>query len=34
MQNVDGYIGEIMKAFEDAGIFNETLFIVTADHGG
>ena len=33
-QNVDRYIGEIMKAFEDAGIYNETLFVLTADHGG
>ena len=33
-QSVDGYIGEIMRAFEDAGIYDETLFILTADHGG
>ena len=33
-QNVDGYIGEIMMAFKDAGIYDETLFILTADHGG
>lgn len=34
VKNVDGYIGEIMQAFEDAGIYDETLFILTADHGG
>ena len=34
LQNVDGYIGEIMMAFKDAGIYDETLFILTADHGG
>ena len=28
------YIGEIMQAFEDAEIYDETLFILTADHGG
>ena len=35
LQAVDGYIGEIMAALIDkAGIYNETLFILTADHGG
>ena len=34
VQAVDGYIGEIMTAFETAGIYNDTLFILTADHGG
>ena len=34
LQAVDGYIGEIMTAFESAGIYNETLFMLTADHGG
>jgi predicted AlkP superfamily pyrophosphatase or phosphodiesterase len=33
-QAVDGYIGEIMRAFEKAGIYNKTLFMLTADHGG
>ncbi|MGB5498374.1 MAG: alkaline phosphatase family protein [Maribacter sp.] len=31
---VDKQIGEIIQATKDAGIFNETVFIVSADHGG
>lgn len=30
----DQYIGEIVQAAKDAGIFDETVFIVSADHGG
>jgi hypothetical protein len=30
----DTYIGEIIQATKDAGIFEETVFIVSADHGG
>lgn len=31
---IDGYIGDIYDIYEDKGILDETLFIVTADHGG
>ncbi len=31
---VDGYIGQIYEAYEKKGLLDETLFIVTADHGG
>jgi hypothetical protein len=31
--NVDTQIGRIVKAFKEAGIYERTLFVVTADHG-
>ena len=31
---LDGYIGQIYGAYEEKGLLEETLFIVTADHGG
>lgn len=34
LKQLDGYIGEIVKAVDDAGMTDETIFIVTADHGG
>ena len=30
----DGFIGMVYRAYEDAGIADDTLFIFTADHGG
>ncbi|MFV0546996.1 MAG: alkaline phosphatase [Bacteroides sp.] len=34
LKELDGYIGRILKATEEAGILKETIFIITADHGG
>lgn len=34
LKELDGYIGEIVKAVADAGMLDETIFIVTSDHGG
>lgn len=34
IEQIDEYIGKIYRAYEAAGIAEETLFIVTADHGG
>lgn len=34
LKELDGYVAQIKKAVEDAGIADETIFIVTADHGG
>lgn len=34
LKELDAYIGRIVQATKDAGIYNETIFIVTADHGG
>jgi predicted AlkP superfamily pyrophosphatase or phosphodiesterase len=34
VSRVDGYIGEIMGALNDAGVLHQTVLLVTADHGG
>ncbi len=34
LKELDSYIGQIVEATKEAGIFDETIFIVTADHGG
>lgn len=34
ISEIDGYIGQIYEAYRKNGILDETLFIVTADHGG
>ena len=31
---IDGYVGKIYDAYKEAGILEDTLFVVTADHGG
>ena len=31
---LDGYVGEIIQATKDAGIYEDCIFIVTSDHGG
>lgn len=34
LKELDGYIAEIVNAVKEAGIYDETIFILTADHGG
>ncbi|MDL2255628.1 alkaline phosphatase [Parabacteroides sp. OttesenSCG-928-G06] len=34
MNELDGYVGRIIQAIRDAGIWEETILIVTSDHGG
>ncbi|MBQ7638741.1 MAG: alkaline phosphatase family protein [Clostridia bacterium] len=34
IEKTDALIGEVLGAYREAGIFDETLFIVIADHGG
>ena len=34
LKELDRYVGRIVQAVKDAGMLNETIFIVTADHGG
>ena len=34
LEELDQYVGDIMQAVKDAGIWDESIIIVTADHGG
>lgn len=34
MNMLDGYIARIVQATKDAGIYDNTTFVITADHGG
>lgn len=34
VHELDGYIARIIQAVKDAGIYDDTIFIITADHGG
>ena len=34
LKELDGYIGEIIQATKEAGIYEDCIFIVTSDHGG
>ena len=34
VEHADSLIGRVFDAYESAGILNDTLFVVTADHGG
>lgn len=34
ISEIDGYIGQIYEAYKANGMLDETLFIVTSDHGG
>ena len=34
LKELDAYVGEIIRATKDAGIYEDCIFIVTSDHGG
>ena len=34
LEEIDGYIGKVIDAVKEAGMLDETIFIVTSDHGG
>lgn len=34
IKELDGYIGQIVEAVKKAGMYDDTIFIITADHGG
>jgi predicted AlkP superfamily pyrophosphatase or phosphodiesterase len=34
LTRLDGYVGKIIEAVKNSGFYDETIFIITADHGG
>lgn len=34
LKELDGYIARIVQAVDEAGMTDETIFIITSDHGG
>lgn len=34
LTQLDGYVGQIVEAVKEAGMLDDTIFIITADHGG
>ncbi len=34
LTRLDGYVGKIVEAVKEAGMYDETIFIITSDHGG
>ena len=34
LSRIDGYIGQVRETYESLGILDETLFLITSDHGG
>ena len=34
LKELDGYVGRIVDAIKEAGIYDNSIIIVTADHGG
>lgn len=34
LEELDGYIARIVAAVKEAGMYDDTIFIITSDHGG
>lgn len=34
LKTLDNYVGQIIQAVDDAGMLDETIFVITSDHGG